>query len=70
MHLHIYISICAHCQITANNCVCMEWKAQDTVDDRSLLLQYFEELADDLATSFHVFISYRVASDRIVGIVL
>ena len=45
----------------------MEWKAQDTVDDRSLLLQYFEELADDLATSFHVFISYRVASERKVA---
>ena len=45
-------------------------QAQDSSADRSLLLQYFENTADQLSTDFHVFISYRVRSEQEVAVAL
>eukprot|EP01047_Picozoa_sp_COSAG01_P013576 COSAG01_NODE_641_length_14573_cov_17.634637_9_plen_336_part_00 len=39
-------------------------RAQDTEQDRKLLSVYFDQLEDDINGSFHVFISYRVASEK------
>lgn len=38
-------------------------KARDTAADRSLLSDYFVKLEDDVNSSFHVFVSYRVAPE-------
>jgi hypothetical protein len=38
-------------------------KARDTAADRSLLSAYFLKLEDDVNSSYHVFISYRVAPE-------
>lgn len=39
-------------------------KARDTAADRSMLSAYFEKLEDDVNSSFHVFLSYRVAPEK------
>ena len=39
-------------------------QARETAADRSLLFTYIKQLEDDVQSSFHVFISYRVAPEK------